>query len=132
VWFFFVVNICAYIDVVGQHQAFWDATGKIWMEGSLAGKYAGVFMLTSSTGGGQESTAVSFMSTLVHQGIIFVPFGYASGFRELMSLEEVHGGELKKVVFGGWFWLTTGATVAVRVALGSWDVCWDGWEARGD
>jgi len=63
------------------------------MKGTLAGKYAGVFVSTSTPGGGQESTAVSFMSTLVHQGIIFVPLGYASGYMKLLSLEQVHGGE---------------------------------------
>lgn len=74
-------------------QAFWDATGKLWAHGNLAGKYAGVFVSTSSAGGGQEMTPLTFMSTLVHQGMIFVPLGYATGFAQLVSLEQSHGGK---------------------------------------
>jgi len=37
-------------------------------------------------------TPLTFMSTLVHHGIIFVPFGYASGLNKFATLEEVHGG----------------------------------------
>ena len=85
-------------------QAFWDATGKLWAKGQLAGKYAGVFVSTSSAGGGQEMTPLTFMSTLVHQGMLFVPLGYATGLAQLVSLEQVHGGmkALVAVQIHGW------------------------------
>jgi len=47
---------------------------------------------TGTPGGGQESTAISAISTLAHHGIIFVPLGYKTTFHLLGNLEEVHGG----------------------------------------
>ncbi|KAF8885073.1 flavoprotein-like protein [Gymnopilus junonius] len=75
-----------------QWKTFWDATGKMWLNGQLAGKYAGVFVSTGNPGGGQETTAMTFLTTLVHHGMLFVPLGYASGFMAKVSLTEVHGG----------------------------------------
>ncbi|KAF8959644.1 NADH:quinone oxidoreductase [Flammula alnicola] len=79
-------------NMPAQLKTLWDATGKLWVNGSLAGKYAGVFVSTSAPGGGQETTAITFMSTLAHHGMIYVPLGYASGLAKLISLDEVHGG----------------------------------------
>ena len=76
-------------------QAFWDATGQLWAAGSLAGKYAGLFVSTAGQGGGQESTAVAALSTLVHHGIIYVPLGYAPAFPQLTNLQEIHGGKIQ-------------------------------------
>jgi NAD(P)H dehydrogenase (quinone) len=73
-------------------KTFWDKTGKQWAQGSFWGKYAGVFISTASLGGGQESTAIASMSTLVHHGFIFVPLGYKTTFEMQSNLEEVHGG----------------------------------------
>ncbi|KII84534.1 hypothetical protein PLICRDRAFT_45888 [Plicaturopsis crispa FD-325 SS-3] len=76
----------------GQWKAFWDATGQLWATGALAGKYAGVFVSTAGQGGGQETTVLNSLSTLVHHGIIFVPLGYKSTFAQLTSLDAIHGG----------------------------------------
>jgi multimeric flavodoxin WrbA len=73
-------------------QAFWDATGSLWMSGALAGKIAGIFVSTASPGGGQESTAMNTLSTIAHHGIVFVPLGYKYAFAQLTNLSEVHGG----------------------------------------
>ena len=73
-------------------QVFWDATGRLWQQGKLHGKYAGLFVSTGGLGGGQESTAIAALSALSHHGIIFVPFGYAPAFAQLTNLAEVHGG----------------------------------------
>lgn len=43
--------------MAAQMKAFFDATGGLWREQSLAGKPAGVFFCTGSQGGGQETTA---------------------------------------------------------------------------
>ncbi|KAL6454409.1 PST2 Protoplast secreted protein 2 [Candida maltosa Xu316] len=75
-----------------QWKAFWDTTGGLWAQGALHGKYAGVFIATGTQGGGQETTAVNSLSTLVHHGIIFVPLGYAKAFALQSNLEEIHGG----------------------------------------
>lgn len=73
-------------------QAFWDATGGLWGQGLLHGKYAGIFVSTGTPGGGQETTVNNAISTLAHHGIIFVPLGYKNNFPLLANLEEPHGG----------------------------------------
>ncbi|KAI0467158.1 minor allergen Alt a 7 [Xylaria cf. heliscus] len=75
-----------------QWKTFWDKTGKQWATGGYHGKMAGLFISTASLGGGQESTALAAMSTLVHHGIIYVPFGFAKAFGTMSDLSEVHGG----------------------------------------
>ncbi|GMM29744.1 flavodoxin-like fold family protein [Martiniozyma asiatica (nom. inval.)] len=74
-----------------QMKAFIDTTGGLWASGGLYGKPAGVFVSTG-TGGGNEMTIVSLLSTLAHQGMIYVPLGYAKAFGELTNLDETHGG----------------------------------------
>lgn len=75
-----------------QFRTFWDKTGQLWAKGELAGKYCGMFFSTASQGGGQESTAMSSMSTLAHHGIIYVPFGYSYEFETMAKLDEIRGG----------------------------------------
>jgi len=75
-----------------QWKAFWDKTGGIWATGGYAGKFAGVFISTGTPGGGQETTAISTLSTLTHHGLIYVPLGYSTSFAKLTSFEEIHGG----------------------------------------
>ncbi|KAJ7617317.1 NADH-quinone oxidoreductase [Roridomyces roridus] len=81
-----------YGNFPGQWKAFWDTIGSLWSKGALAGKYAGAFVSTAGQGGGQETTIQNSISTLAHHGVIFVPFGYATAFPQLTSLDEVHGG----------------------------------------
>jgi len=81
-----------YGNMPAQWKAFWDATGQLWASGALYGKYAGVFVSTAGSGGGQESTVINTLSTLTHHGILFVPLGYAKSFAQLSNLEEVRGG----------------------------------------
>jgi len=81
-----------YGNFPAQWKTFIDKCGQIWMTGGYHGKYAGLFISTAGLGGGQESTAISVMSSLVHQGIIYVPLGYAKAFGILTNLDEVHGG----------------------------------------
>ena len=75
-----------------QFKAFWDTTGGLWASGALHGKPAGVFVSTGTQGGGQETTVVNSLSTLIHHGIIFVPLGYAKAFALQSNLDEIHGG----------------------------------------
>lgn len=81
-----------YGNFPAQFKAFWDKSGKQWQQGSFWGKYAGVFISTGTLGGGQETTAISTMSTLVHHGFIYVPLGYKTAFAHLANLTEIHGG----------------------------------------
>lgn len=73
-----------------QMKAFMDSTGGLWMSGGLVGKPAGVFFSTGTAGGGQETTALTFLTQLSHHGMIYVPIGYSSQL--LMNMDEVHGG----------------------------------------
>ncbi|MBC8116080.1 MAG: NAD(P)H:quinone oxidoreductase, partial [Candidatus Saccharimonas sp.] len=61
----------------------------LWVKGSLVGKVASVFTSTG-TGGGNESTIISFLPTLVHHGMIFVGLPYSCP--ELAEISEVKGG----------------------------------------
>ncbi|TFK19402.1 flavo protein WrbA [Coprinopsis marcescibilis] len=81
-----------YGNMPAQLKAFWDATGYLWSQGALGGKYAGLFVSTASMGGGQEVTAMNALSTLAHHGVIYVPLGYYTSFKEMSNIEEVHGG----------------------------------------
>jgi len=81
-----------YGNFPAQWKAFWDACGKQWGTGAYWGKYAGVFVSTGTSGGGQESTVIAAMSTLTHQGIIYVPLGYKTTMDILGDLTEVRGG----------------------------------------
>ncbi|KAK6526442.1 hypothetical protein TWF694_005028 [Orbilia ellipsospora] len=81
-----------YGNFPAQWKAFIDQSGGIWQKGGFYGKYVGLFVSTASLGGGQESTALATMSTLAHHGMIYVPFGYAKAFGDMVDLSEVHGG----------------------------------------
>ncbi|KAJ5447550.1 hypothetical protein N7445_002371 [Penicillium cf. griseofulvum] len=81
-----------YGNFPAQWKTFWDKTGGIWATGGFWGKYAGLFVSTGTQGGGQESTALSSMSTLAHHGFVYVPLGYKTVFAQLSNLNEVHGG----------------------------------------
>lgn len=81
-----------YGNFPAQWKAFIDATGGLWQSGGLHGKYVGLFVSTSSMGGGQESTAIAAISTLAHHGMIYVTFGYAKAFDIFADLSEVRGG----------------------------------------
>jgi NAD(P)H dehydrogenase (quinone) len=66
-----------------------DSTGSLWMSGALIGKAAGTFVSVGSQGGGQETVNLSMIPFLVHQGMVFVPLGFAD--KRMMSFDEVHG-----------------------------------------
>src|SRR5690606_19843715 len=55
---------------------FLDGTSSLWLDGTLAGKPAGVFTSTQTQHGGQETTLLSMMLPLLHHGmyIVGIPF----------------------------------------------------------
>ena len=73
-----------------QVKALMDATGGLWQSGALIGKPCGLFFSTGTQNGGQETTALTFVTQLVHHGMIFVPMGYSTPL--LFDLKEPHGG----------------------------------------
>jgi NAD(P)H dehydrogenase (quinone) len=56
---------------------FLDSTSSLWINGSLINKPAGVFTSTSSLHGGQESTLLSMMIPLLHQGMVLAGVPYS-------------------------------------------------------
>ncbi len=55
---------------------FIDQTSALWLSGSLTGKPAGVFTSSGSMHGGHESTLLSMMLPLLHQGMLIVGLPY--------------------------------------------------------
>ncbi|KAG9160908.1 hypothetical protein Leryth_008722 [Lithospermum erythrorhizon] len=74
-----------------QFKAFLDSTGGLWQSGALVGKPAGLFFSTGTQGGGQETTALTAVTQLVHHGMIYVPIGYTFG-AGMFDMENVKGG----------------------------------------
>lgn len=73
-----------------QMRNFLDQTGGLWAQGKLVGKVGSVFAATATQHGGQESTLLSFHTTLLHQGMVIVGLPYA--FQGQMTLDEMAGG----------------------------------------
>lgn len=77
-------------NMCGQMRQFLDATGRIWARGGLVGKPGGVFCSTGTQHGGQETTILSFMQTLLHHGMVIVGLPYA--FAGQTRMDEITGG----------------------------------------
>ena len=56
---------------------FFDTTSTLWQSGSLINKPAGFFTSTASLHGGQETTLISMMMSLIHHGAIIVGLPYS-------------------------------------------------------
>lgn len=76
-------------NMAAQMRNFLDQTGGLWVKGALVGKVASVFTSTG-TGGGNESTIMTFVPTLVHHGMVYVGLPYACP--DLADTSEVKGG----------------------------------------
>lgn len=79
-----------YGNVVSQVQSFIDATGQLWLKGSLIGKVGSVFTSTATQHGGQETTIRSLHTELFHHGMVVVGVPYSC--TELMNMNEITGG----------------------------------------
>ena len=77
-------------SMCGQMRQFLDATGQLWAKGSLVGKVGSVFASSATQHGGQESTILSFHTTLLHQGMVVVGLPYT--FAGQMGIGEITGG----------------------------------------
>lgn len=75
--------------ICSQMQQFLDTTGPLWAKGALIGKVGSVFTSTGTQHGGQETTLLSFMTTLFHHGMIVVGLPYS--FQGQMRMDEITG-----------------------------------------
>lgn len=66
---------------------FLDSTGGLWLAGALCGKPAAVFTSASTLHGGHETTLLSMMLPLLHQGMVLVGVPYTE-----KALSETQGG----------------------------------------
>lgn len=76
-------------NMAAQMRNFLDQTGGLWAQGALVGKVGSVFTSTG-TGGGNESTILTFWPTLAHHGMIIVGLPYSA--EGLSNVSEVRGG----------------------------------------
>jgi NAD(P)H dehydrogenase (quinone) len=76
-------------NMAAQMRNFLDQTGSLWMKGALVGHVGSVFTSTG-TGGGNESTILTFIPTLLHHGMIIVGLPYSCP--QLTDISEVRGG----------------------------------------
>jgi NAD(P)H dehydrogenase (quinone) len=65
-------------NMTAQMKRLFDAAAPLWLEGSLEGKPAGVFVSTATTHGGQETTPFTMMAPLLHLGMIVVGVPYST------------------------------------------------------
>jgi NAD(P)H:quinone oxidoreductase type IV len=74
-------------NMCSQMRNFWDQTGGLWMKGALINKPGGGFCCTATQHGGQETTLISMMFTMLHHGMLAVGVPYS-----LKELSETTGG----------------------------------------
>ena len=77
-------------NMTAQMRNFLDQTGGLWAKGALIGKVGSVFTSTATQHGGQESTILTFIPTLMHHGMVVVGLPYS--FQGQTGLEEIKGG----------------------------------------
>jgi NAD(P)H dehydrogenase (quinone) len=76
-------------NMCGQMRQFLDATGGLWARGALVGKVGGVFTSSNTQHGGQESTIITFLPTLLHHGMVVAGLPYS--FKGQSRTDEVTG-----------------------------------------
>ena len=76
-------------NMAAQMRNFLDQTGRLWLEGKLVGKVGSVFTSTG-TGGGNETTILTFIPTLLHHGMVVVGLPYTC--QELLDISRFRGG----------------------------------------
>jgi NAD(P)H dehydrogenase (quinone) len=77
-------------NMCGQMRQFLDATGQLWAKNALVGKVGSVFTSSATQHGGQESTILSSIITLLHHGMVIVGLPYS--FQGQMRNDEITGG----------------------------------------
>lgn len=79
-----------YGRMASQMANFWDQTGGLWAQGALVGKVGAAFTSTGTQHGGQETTLVSILTSLMHHGMVVAGLPYL--FQGQMRIDEITGG----------------------------------------
>jgi NAD(P)H dehydrogenase (quinone) len=77
-------------NMASQMRSFLDQTGGLWAKGALIGKVGSVFASSATQHGGQESTILSFHTTLLHHGMVIVGLPYSAAGQT--RIDEITGG----------------------------------------
>ena len=79
-----------YGTMASQMRNFIDQTGALWAKQALAGKVGSAMTSSATQHGGQESTLLGFIPTMLHQGMVVVglPYLYAGQ----SGVDEIRGG----------------------------------------
>jgi NAD(P)H dehydrogenase (quinone) len=76
-------------NMAGQMRNFLDQAGGLWFQNKMVGKVSSVFTSSATQHGGQESTILTFIPTLLHLGMIYVGLPYT--FSGQFGHDEVKG-----------------------------------------
>ena len=79
-----------YGTAASQMRNFLDQTGGLWMKGGLVGKVGSAFTSTATQHGGQETTLIGLIQTLLHHGMLIAGLPYAWAGQQRM--DEITGG----------------------------------------
>ena len=79
-----------YGTAAAQMRNFWDQTGGVWFQGQLVGKVGSAFTSTATQHGGQETTLIGLIQTLLHHGMVVAGLPYA--WAGQMKIDEITGG----------------------------------------
>jgi NAD(P)H dehydrogenase (quinone) len=79
-----------YGTMASQMRNFMDQTGGLWMKGALVGKVGSAMTSSATQHGGQESTILGFIPTMLHHGMVVVGLPYS--FQGQMGVTEITGG----------------------------------------
>ncbi|MBU1540771.1 MAG: NAD(P)H:quinone oxidoreductase [Alphaproteobacteria bacterium] len=79
-----------YGTAASQMRNFLDQTGGLWARGALVGKVGSAFTSTATQHGGQETTLIGLIQTLLHHGMLIagLPYAWAGQSR----IDEITGG----------------------------------------
>ena len=73
--------------VTSQMRNFLDQTGPLWATGALVGTVGSVFTGSGTQHGGQESTILTMIPTLLHHGMVVVGLPYV--FQGLSRTDDI-------------------------------------------
>lgn len=75
--------------MTAQMRIYLDATSKLWTNGDLIGKVGSVFTSSATQNGGQESTILSFLATLMNHGMVIA--GVPHSETRQSTMDEITG-----------------------------------------
>ena len=88
-----------YGTMAAQMRNFIDQTGGLWATQALAGKVGSAMTSSATQHGGQESTLLGFIPTMMHHGMVVVGLPYTLPGQS--GVDEIRGGSGADRIFAG-------------------------------